>query len=97
MDIAVEIEGVTDRRIAGAIRTRVRVLGRTATRSGDRQVVVAPSETRGQWDLGLREPPFGWHLVSFMEPVDRLPEVVERRLRDLLERETGDGRVHYQS
>ena len=76
MDIAVEIEGVTDRRIAGAIRTRVRALGRTATRSGDRQVVVVPSETRGELFLAP-------DAAAPALDIDGTPEQLERLVRDL--------------
>lgn len=84
MDIELEIEGVFDRAIADAIRKRVRTLRRQIDRPGDWRVTLAPSETRGEWDLGIRAPSAAWHLASFAEPIDRLPDVIERNLREHL-------------
>jgi hypothetical protein len=83
MDIELEIEGVSDRSIADAIRKKVRILRRQLAHPGDLRVTLAPSETRGEWDLGIRAPS-GWHLASFSGPVDRLPDVVDRTLRERL-------------
>jgi hypothetical protein len=44
---------------------------------------MSPSETRAQWDLGVRGP-FGRHFASFAERVDRLPELVAEQLRSCL-------------
>jgi len=85
MEIELEIEGVTDRAIADAIRKRVRRLQRQLGRRDDVRVKVAPSETRGTWDLGIQEPS-GWHLISLSDPVDRLPDVIDRTLRERLVR-----------
>jgi hypothetical protein len=82
-DIALAIEGVFDRAIVNAIRKRVRGLRRRMSRPGEWRVTIAPSETRGEWDLGIHGPS-GCHLASFMEPVDRLPDAVERILRERL-------------
>ncbi|MEO8260329.1 MAG: hypothetical protein ABI868_23490 [Acidobacteriota bacterium] len=83
MDIELEIEGVPDGPIADAIRARVKNLRHEIERPGDWRVTIAPSETRGEWDLGIRTPS-GWQLASFAEPVERLPDVVERELRERL-------------
>jgi hypothetical protein len=80
MDIELEIEGVADRAIADAIRKRVRILRQQTASSLEWRVTIAPSETRGEWDLGILTSS-GWHLTSFTEPVDRLPDVIERQLR----------------
>src|SRR6059058_1418254 len=80
IDIELEIEGVPDRIIADAIRKRVRLLRRQIDRPGEWRVSIAPSETRGEWDLGVLAPS-GWHLTSFTAPVERLPDVVEEQLR----------------
>jgi len=81
MDIELEIEGVSDRTIADAIRKRVRRLGKQIVRPGEWRVTIGPSETRGEWDLGIRTPS-ECHLDSFTELVDRLPDIVERKLRE---------------
>jgi uncharacterized protein YbdZ (MbtH family) len=89
MDIELEIEGVTDRAIAGAIRKRVRLLRQQIALPGEWRVTIAPSETRGEWNLGIHAPS-GWDLTSFTEPVDRLPDVIERTLRERLVLPTSD-------
>jgi hypothetical protein len=83
MDIELEIEGVPEEAVADAIRKRVRILRHEIVRPGNWRVTIAPSETRGEWDLGIQTPA-GWHLDSFTESVDRLPDVVERKLRERL-------------
>ena len=80
MDIELEIEGVPDGPIADAIRERVRTLRHQMVQPGDWRVTIAPSETRGEWDLGILTPS-GWQLASFAEPVERLPDVIEQELR----------------
>jgi hypothetical protein len=83
MDIELEIEGVADRAIMQTIQKAVRRVGRQVDRPGEWRVKLAPSETRGRWDLGIRAPT-GWHLTSHSESLDALPEVVERALRERL-------------
>jgi hypothetical protein len=87
MDIELEIEGVPDGTIADAIRERVRILRHEIALPGDWRVTIGPSETRGEWDLGILAPS-GWQLASFAEPVERLPDVIERQLRARLESNT---------
>ena len=77
---------------ADAIRKRVRRVRQQIARPGEWQVTVSPSETRGQWDLGVRAPS-GWHFASFAEPVDRLPGLIERKLREFLELPSPDTRA----
>ena len=55
MDIEVQIEGVSDRTVADAIRKRVRRVGQAIARPGEWRITVSPSETRGQWDFVLHE------------------------------------------
>jgi hypothetical protein len=81
MDIELEIEGVSDRTIVDAIRKRVRILGRQFVRPGEWRVTIGPSETRGEWDLGIQTPSER-HLDSFTELADRLPDIVEQKLRE---------------
>jgi hypothetical protein len=84
MDMELEIEGVPDGAIADAIREKVRTLSRQIALPGDWRVTIGPSETRGEWDLGVLAPS-GWQLASFAEPVERLPDVIERKLRELVD------------
>jgi hypothetical protein len=83
MDIDVQIEGISDQKIADTIRKRIRRVSRTITRPGDWRLTVSPSETRGQWDLGVQAPS-GRHFASFTEAVDRLPDLVEQKLREFI-------------
>lgn len=89
MDIELEIEGVPDEAIAHAIREKVRHLRHHLALVGDWRVTLAPSETCGEWDLGILAPS-GWQLTSFAEPVDRLPDVIEGKLRECLESNTSE-------
>ncbi len=84
MDIDVQIEGISDQKIADTIRKRIRRVSRIITRPGDWRLTVSPSETRGQWDLGVQAPS-GRHFASFTEAVDRLPDLVEQKFREILE------------
>lgn len=93
MDIDLQIEGILDHRVADAIRRRVRTVRRQFTVSGEWRVTVWPSDTRGEWDVGVRAPS-GWHLDSFRDTIDGLPAFVEHRLREyvqLPDSDTGGG------
>lgn len=83
MPIELEVEGVPDPAIAGAIRKTVRAVSREIELRDQRRVVLSPSETRGEWDLGIQTPS-GWQLISFMAPVERLSDIVGRTLREHL-------------
>ena len=89
MDIALEIEGVADRRLVVAIRRSVRLVRRQFARSGEWRVTISPSETRGEWDVGVRGPTV-WHLSSFTETTDALPAFIERKLREYLQLPAAD-------
>jgi hypothetical protein len=90
MDIDLQFEGLPDRRVADAIRRRVRAVRRQFTATGEWQVVVWPSETRGEWDVGVRAPT-GWHVDSFTDTIDGLPAFVEQRLRTYVQLPGADG------
>ena len=83
MDLEVMIEGVSDLRVANEIKRMVREVTRCAKRPGEWSLLVSPSETRGQWDLGVRGP-FGLHFASFTERADHLPGLVAAQLRGCL-------------
>ena len=83
MNIELEIEGVSDRAIADAIRKRVRTLSQRIDATSEWRVKLGPSETRGQWDLGIRAAS-RWHVDSFTASVEHLPDIVERTLRERL-------------
>ena len=97
MGIEVIIEGVFDARLANAIKQKIRGVGKAASRSDEWSVMLAPSETRGQWDLGVRGPS-GRYFVSFTESADRLPELVAEQVRSRIaaaaERPLQFGKLH---
>ena len=83
MDIEVVVEGVPDAHMTTEITRTLRRVCSGVYRDGRWSVLVAPSETRGEWDLGVRGP-FGSHFVSFVTEVDRLPSLVAEHLRACL-------------
>jgi hypothetical protein len=80
MNIELEIEGVSDRVVTGAIRKRVRMLGQHLDRSEDWRVRLVPSETQAEWDLGIRTSS-GWRVASFTAPIQQLADIVEQHVR----------------
>jgi hypothetical protein len=83
MNLEVVIEGVTDARLEKEIKRQLHRVSKSTPRSGEWSLFVAPSETRGEWDL-LVKGPFGSHISSFIEDADRLPELVSDQLRACL-------------
>jgi hypothetical protein len=83
MDLEVVIEGVPDLHLAKEIEHQIRQAFRDNARPGQWRVAMSPSETRGQWDLGVRGPS-GFHLAAFPDRSDRLPELVAAQLRTCL-------------
>ena len=64
------------------VQRKIQQVCKEMERTGEWSVMVSPSETRGQWDLGVRGP-FGRHFASFSDPehIDQLPELVAQRFR----------------
>jgi hypothetical protein len=83
MDIEVFVEGVTDPHMLKTIKRTLQSVCRGVDRTGEWSVLVAPSETRGEWDLGVRGP-FGHRFVSFTTEVEQLPALVADQLRACL-------------
>jgi hypothetical protein len=82
MDIEVFIEGVSDIQVAKEIRRRLRLVSRGIRRTGEFSALVAPSETRGQWDFGVRGPlDHSYYFASFTTEIDRLPALVGDQLK----------------
>ena len=79
MDLEVFIEGVTDVALEKAIKRRIQEVYAAGSRAGWRSVFIAPSETRGEWDLTLRSAA-GRNFASFVDRDDRLPELVGAQL-----------------
>jgi hypothetical protein len=80
MDLEVVIEGITDARLEKEINRQVQKVAKSTPRSGEWSLFFAPSETRGEWDL-LVKGPFGSHISSFIEEVERLPALISEQLR----------------
>jgi hypothetical protein len=80
MELEVVIEGVTNIRLEKAIKRRIREVCANAPRGGWWSVFVAPSETRGEWDLALRSSA-GRRVASFVGQDDRLPDLVGTQLK----------------
>jgi hypothetical protein len=70
MDIDLQMESVLDRRVADAIRRRVRTVRRQFAARGEWRVTAWPSHTGGEWDVGVRDRS-GWD--SFTDAIDGLP------------------------
>jgi len=83
MDLELEIEGVSDARIVSEIRKKIRQVCKVFKRPGEWSVVVSPSETRGQWDIGVRGP-FGRHFASVNDRAEQLPVLVAAQLEACL-------------
>ena len=54
MDLEVVIEGVSDVRLEKKLRQKIQLVCKDAV--GPWRVMVSPSETRGEWDLGVQGP-----------------------------------------
>lgn len=80
MDIEIVIEGVSDTTVSRQITRALQQVCRNVYRTGQWSVLLAPSETRGEWDLGVRGP-FGHHFVSFTTEIDQLPALVGDQLK----------------
>jgi hypothetical protein len=62
--ITVVVEGVADAAVRAAIRHAIETVLHTAQVRGKWLIAVAPSETRGRWDLAVKTPA-GRHVTSF--------------------------------
>jgi hypothetical protein len=83
MDLEVRVEGVADVRLTRQIERSLRLIARRETRSGEWTMLVAPSENRGEWDIGVRSP--GRHLfASFRAEPRDLPGIVDQQFRAAL-------------
>ena len=85
MDLEVVVEGVTDERVVHETLRRVRQVWKASEIAGAWAVTVSPSETRGQWDLGVRGPSVR-HFARFSERAGPFPDIVAEQLRVYLAR-----------
>jgi hypothetical protein len=80
MDIDIIIEGVSDAAVSRQITRAMQQVCRHVYRTGQWSVLLTPSETRGEWDLGVRGPS-GHRFVSFTTDIDQLPALVGDQLK----------------
>lgn len=80
MDVDLYIEGITAPGVTEAITQGVRRVRRLVAQPGEWRVTVSPSETRGEWDLGVQVSSTR-HFASFNVPVTQLPTAIESQVR----------------
>ncbi len=80
MDIEIVVEGVSDTTVCRQITRALQQVCRDVYRTGQWTVLLATSETRGEWDLGVRGA-FGHRFVSFTTEIDQLPALVGDQLK----------------
>jgi hypothetical protein len=80
MELEIIIEGVSDSGLERILKRRIQTVCANGPRAGWRSVFVAPSETRGEWDLTMRTD-IGRNFASFVGGDDRLPDLVGAQLR----------------
>ena len=78
--IQIAVEGIDDPAIVRQIEDAVRDVIRRAEVRGRWVVAIAPSETSGRWDVGLKGPT-GRHFMSFSAALDRVAAVATQHLR----------------
>jgi len=84
-NVTVAIEGIADPAVAADVQKRIRMVCRAAASRRPLIVAIAPSDTRGRWDLGVKTGT-GRHVASFSAPLDRVADVVADHLRRILAR-----------
>ena len=84
-ELSVLVEGIADRAVAAEIENTVRAVFREARAGGKWIVAIAPSDTRGRWDVGLKGP-FGKHIFSFASPPDQVAAFTSQHLKRTLAR-----------
>jgi hypothetical protein len=83
--VTVLVEGIEEADIVSEIERTVQVLFHEARIAGSWIVAVAPSETRGRWDVGLKGPS-GRHIFSFAGASRDVPVLIAEHLRRAIKR-----------
>ena len=83
MDLEVVIEGVADAHVEKAIKQKIHDVCAGGGHSGWCSVLLTPSETRGMWDVGVRDTE-GSRVATFADGGGELPELVAAQLRACL-------------
>jgi hypothetical protein len=84
------VEGIDDASLVSAVETAIRDSFREMALPGSWRVVVRPSHATGQWAFTI----YGLdvrHSLSIAVPPHLLPNLIPRRLRELLDRAVGRG------
>ena len=77
------VEGVDNASLAGEVKSAIRASLRQMSLPGAWRVVVRPARVGGQWDFSV----YGLdarHLLPIEVPLDLLPDLIPRRLRESL-------------
>ena len=79
------VEGIDDASLASAVEHAIRDSFREKALPGSWRVVVRPSHATGQWDFTIHGLDVR-HALSIAVPPHLLPNLIPRRLRELLDR-----------
>ena len=85
VELSVRIEGLADGALAAEVENTIRAIFREARVGGKWIVAVAPSDTRGRWDVGVKGPS-GRHIFSFAASPDQVARFVAQHLRRTIDR-----------
>ena len=83
--VTIAIDGIDDPAVASAVHHAIREVCRIVPFHGSVVIAVAPSDTRGRWDVAVKSYA-GRHVASVSAPMARLPELVAEHVRRVLER-----------
>ncbi len=83
--VTVAIDGIDDPAVATAVELAIREVCGIVPFHGSVVIAVAPSDTRGRWDVAVKSYA-GRHVASVSAPLARLPELVAGHVRRVLER-----------
>src|SRR3982750_4349157 len=83
--VRIGLDGIEDPVVAAAIQQAIREVCRVVPFHGCVVIAVAPSDTRGRWDVAVKSYA-GRHVASVSAPMARLPELVAEHVRRVLQR-----------
>ena len=83
--VRIGLDGIEDPVVAAAIQQAIREVCRVVPFHGSVVIAVAPSDTRGRWDVAVKSYA-GRHVASVSAPIARLPELVAEHVRRVLQR-----------
>ena len=83
--VTVAIDGIDDPVVANAVEHAIREVCGIVPFHGSVVIAVAPSDTRGRWDVAVKSYA-GRHVASVSVSGARLPELVAEHVRRVLER-----------